>query len=232
MKKKLYAIGLTLALAAPVLTACGGEKQTDSSTESTMEKSETNVSVDDLGFTEYKIENGMGSTEYIVAVKNNSKSIISADFTTAKAYDADNKELGESVSSTFTLGPDEETCITFYYADVTGIDHLDYKSGMSIKEASIDKSPLANLELSSTKNDKGVELTVKNNGSYDVEYVYADVLFLDADGNALDSTAVFTCGDDDDNKLSAGESSTTEAIYYGDVAFDHAVCYLSGTVYK
>ena len=237
MKKKLLALGLIAALSSSILVGCGGDTKSDSvSTESAQEnmmttsetttKDKKEITLEDLELKEYKYSNSY-STEYLVAVKNNSQLTIQIGANDT-AYDLSNNMVGASSSDIYVIGPGEESCMLFYFSS-SDVDHVEYKDTLQYKINPYNFIPvLSNLKVQEAVNDESLILAVTNDGNISARSVEAYAVFMDEENTSLAISSGFV--GDSDLEVKPGATQSGEIDYFesyekGD--FDHVVWYLS-----
>lgn len=247
--KKTIVLPLLVAL---VLTGCSSQKyknvtnNSETGTTKTKEKSEETdaskgepnkiseeLTIDDLQFTEYSLEDDFG-TNYLVAVKNNSDLTVGIS-ANATAYSADNNLLGAASSEIDVLGPNEESVLDFYFSSVSGIDHIDYKDNLQFVTGTnlYYKPVISNLSVQDGLNGDVLTLAVTNNGDYAAEFVEAYAIFMDASGTPLQIASNFIT--DSNSEIAPGAMQSTQIEYYSAYdkgEYDHVTYYLTGRAEK
>ncbi|NCB33167.1 MAG: hypothetical protein EOM64_04710 [Erysipelotrichia bacterium] len=192
--------------------------------------SSNELKLDDLGITEYKFENDY-ATEYLLAVKNNS-SLTATIMTNATAYDASGNMLGAADGMVDDIGPGEESCMTLYFNDVKGIDHIEYRNNMQYK-IDLCKPVLSGLSVQQAVNGDALTLAITNNNEYAAEFVQGYAVFLDANNNAVGMNNTYFCDANYEIAAGATQSATLDYYYsYSNGPFDHVVWYLTGRASK
>ena len=245
MNKKIICSLLSLTL----LASCSSTKNenvkntSESGTTKTKEKEKSQIesslkkskelSLEDLSFTEYLLENSFGS-EYLVAVKNNSDLTVGIS-ANATAYDASNALLGAASSSIDVLGPNEESVMLFYFDSVSGIDHIDYKDNMQYSaDSKLYYNPVvSNLSVEDGLNGDVLTLAITNNGEYAAQFVEAYAVFMDENGTPLQISSNYVT--DSNYEIAPGAMQSTQIEYYSSYdkgEYDHVTYYLTGRAEK
>ena len=203
-----------------------------SQSESSLKKSKE-LSLEDLSFTEYLLENSFGS-EYLVAVKNNSDLTVGIS-ANATAYDASNALLGAASSSIDVLGPNEESVMLFYFDSVSGIDNIDYKDNMQYSaDSKLYYNPVvSNLSVEDGLNGDVLTLAITNNGEYAAQFVEAYAVFMDENGTPLQISSNYVT--DSNYEIAPGAMQSTQIEYYSSYdkgEYDHVTYYLTGRAEK
>lgn len=236
---------LSFLLAISLLAGCSNsenqnvatstESGTTATAEATTEPTESadELSIDDLQFTEYSLENDF-ATEYLVAVKNNSNITVGLS-ANATAYDASNGLLGADTAEIDVLGPNEESVFLFYFDGVSGVDHIDYKDNIQYSVGSnlYYEPVISNLSVQDAVNGDVLTLAVTNNGEYDAEFVEAYAVFMDANNTPLEIDETYIV--DSNSKIAAGATQSEQINYYSSYnkgAFDHVTYYFTGRADK
>ncbi len=170
-------------------------------------------------------ENGMGGSEYFMAVTNNSDSAVQLS-STASAKDESGNVLGNAELSIEIIGPGETTVGCFIFDNVTGIKSVDC-------EMSYDKDPsykpvVGNLTVDRHENATSVSAVISNDGDTVAQFVEAYALFFDDEENLLyyDHTTV-----GGSSIILPGKKITVQLNNYSDYleqTYDRIEFYLTG----
>ena len=179
------------------------------------------VSDSDFAVTEYSYQNVIGDTMWFLAIQNNSEKIVGVNVNMT-AYDAAGNVIGADSGSITVLGVGEESIASFYFNNVTGIDHVGYTMDFS---TDLYYSPvIKDLSVEYSTNEKNAIVTITNHGSEVAEFVEAYALFFDADGKVSQYTSNYFT--DDDFELKPGAAITKQMNAYG--TFSNVKIYISG----
>lgn len=242
MKRKIIALSLCSFLA---LTGCSSSKNQNVANNgggdsgATVENQATptpaaendQLSLDNFSFTEYKYEDDY-STQFLVAVKNNSNVTISLS-ANATAYDANNQMLGAADSSIDVLGSGEESVLFFYFDGVKGADHIDYKDNLQYGVDLYYQPVISNLSVQEAANANGLTVAITNNGSVPAEYVEVYAVYTDANGTPIEISSNYCV--DSNSEIAPGATQSTTVDYYRDYDFGpytNVTYYLTGRAEK
>lgn len=181
---------------------------------------------DDLEYVEYKYENRY-ATIYVIGVTNTSDADIRID-ANGVAYDAGNNIIGAADNTNACIGAGEKSYLKFYFSDVSGVDHIDYKSGLQIKQDDRFVPVISKLDIQGNVNGDVVTFSATNNGDVAAEYVEVQALFLDANNNVLYEDSKFLT--DSNSEIAVGATQVGQINYYNSdgATFDHVDWYVSG----
>lgn len=181
---------------------------------------------DDFTYTEYKYES-YGSTIFVASFTNTSDATIRMDVN-AVAYDASNNIIGASDDTNACIGAGEQSYIKFYFSDVTGIDHVDYKSGMAIKQDDRFVPVISNLDVQGNVNGDVITYSVVNNGDIAAEFVQIVSIYLDSNNTVLDLDESYVT--DSDSEIKAGATQVEQVNYYNrdGLSFNHVDYFVKG----
>ena len=181
----------------------------------------------DLEYVEYSYVDSIGDSVYVVSVKNNSDVDIRIDVN-GVAYDANNNIIGAADDTNACIGTGEQSYIKFYFSDVTGIDHVDYKNGMQISQDDGFVPAISNLDVQGNVNGDVVTYSVKNNGEIAAEFVQVLSVFLDASNTVLYMEESYVT--DSNSEIAAGATQVEQVNYYNkdNLSFDHIDWFVKG----
>ena len=174
-----------------------------------------------LSVREFWFESRWGDTYVFLAVTNNSDTDVAVQGNAA-ALDAAGNVLGAGDLSIDVIGPGQESIGYFYFDDVTGVDHVDYKLQGDPDSYYVDI--IAGLEGDASINNNNVVISLTNNGPIPAKFVQVYALFFDANDNMVDWDYVYVT--DDDNEIKPG--STLSAQLDTNEAFDYAELFITG----
>lgn len=190
--------------------------------DSSSSKGNSSVTDSDFDITEYTYSNDIArSSMYFLVIKNNSEKTVGIDGNMT-AYDGSGNVIGAADGSIDVLAPEEESIATFYFNDVTGIDHVDYK--LNYDTAPYYTSGLKDLKVEENINSKNVVVTVTNNGTEASQFVEAHALFFDSQGNVISYESTYVV--DDDSVIKPGATISKQIDSYK--PFDTVKVYLTG----
>ena len=180
-------------------------------------------SVNDSDFerTEYIYDNSLGDTVYLLALKNNSSSVVSV-FGNATAYDFGGGAIGAGEGSIEVLGSGETSLMTVYFDGVTAPEKV--SCDLTYKTDVFYKPVISNIKMEQSINDKNLTLIATNEGDYSAEFVEAYAIFLDGNNKVVSYTSDYIT--DGDSELKPGQSLSAQLDCYE--SFDHVECYLTG----
>ena len=190
--------------------------------DSSSSKGNSSVTDSDFDITEYTYSNDIArSSMYFLVIKNNSEKTVGIDGNMT-AYDGSGNVIGAADGSIDVLAPEEESIATFYFNDVTGIDHVDYK--LNYDTAPYYTSGLKDLKVEENINSKNVVVTVTNNGTEASQFVEAHALLFDSQGNVISYESTYVV--DDDSVIKPGATISKQIDSYK--PFDTVKVYLTG----
>ena len=174
-----------------------------------------------LSVREFWYESRWGDTYLFLAVTNNSDHDVEVEGNAA-AVDANGNVLGADDLDIDVIGPGQESIGYFYFDDVTGADHVDYKLQGDPDSYYVDI--IAGLEGDASINNSNVVISLTNNGPIPAKFVQVYALFFDANENMVDWD--YTYVTDDDNEIKPG--STLSAQLDTRENFDYAELFITG----
>lgn len=174
-----------------------------------------------LSVREFWYESRWGDTYLFLAVTNNSNVDVEVEGNAA-ALDANGNVLGADGMSIDVIGPGQESIGYFYFDEVSGVDHVDYKLQGDPDSYYVDI--IAGLEGDASINNNNVVISLTNNGPIPAKFVEVYALFFDANDNMVDWD--YTYVTDDDNEIKPG--STLSAQLDTSETFDYAELFITG----
>lgn len=184
----------------------------------------TEVTESDFEIKKYVYENSIGDTMYFLGIKNNSDKNVSININMT-AFDSAGSTIGAADGSINTLAPGEESLASFYFNNVNNIHHVEYTMGFDTSPYF--SSALKDMEITESKNDKNVVVTIKNNGTEPLQFVSAHALFLDSSGKVIAHEETYFTDDDFELKPGATISKQLDSrkkydsvvIYYSSIQY-------------
>lgn len=169
---------------------------------------------------EYSYENIIGSTNYVLIVKNNSGKSVDVNIN-ATAMDAEGKLIGAADSFESALSGGEEACLINLFSGVKGVASFSYT--LSVEENRYYEGAIQDLAFEQSITDKKVIVSCTNNGKEAVEFVRAYGLFF-KEGKLVDSDTSYII--DSDSELKPGVTLSKELSSSNE--FDEVKVYYSG----
>lgn len=190
-------------------------KNTDNETE-TNNLNKNDIKVVD----EYYMENSIGDTEYYLVIKNESNQTVAVE-SSAIALNKAGEEIGAADGEIEDLPSKCESIISFYFSSTKDVSKFKYN--LNINQEEYYKPAIQNIHVTSKVMKDKVIVKCKNNGTDDVEFLQAYVLFFKGKKLVGSDSAYFT---NDDSVIPAKETITKQIESYE--KFDSVKIYLSG----
>ena len=124
------------------------------------------------------------------------------------------------------IGPGQQSIGYFYFDNVAGVDHVEYR--LSYNTDLSYKDVLCNLAVEETINNENIIVSVKNTGDYSARFVEAYALFFDAKGRIISYNSTYFT--DDDSEIKPDATITKQLNSY--TAFDSVQLYFTGRASK
>lgn len=223
MKKKIAMI-IIGAIATAMLFGCSSAPNNTGSNETTTEvtstteattttTSETTTTAKELLESDFEVQEYIyvpwfkkENTDCLLVIKNNSTESAYVKFNIT-AHDKKDNVIGAASTSSYFIGPSEETFVYCTLEDVTGVDHITRK--MTISDGGTKVPEIGSLVAETHVNKNNVVLTISNNGQNEATEIYAYVVFFDKNGKVVDYTIT-----DEIYSLPAGDSTSVQLKTY------------------
>ena len=179
----------------------------------------------DFDIQEFAYEDSIGDTLYFLIIANNSDMDVEVSGN-ATAKDAAGSALGADEMSIDVIGPGQQSIGYFYFDNVAGVDHVEYR--LSYNTDLSYKDVLCNLAVEETINNENIIVSVKNTGDYSARFVEAYALFFDAKGRIISYNSTYFT--DDDSEIKPDATITKQLNSY--TAFDSVQLYFTGRASK
>ena len=133
-----------------------------------------------------------------------------------------------SVNSLDCLAPGDESVLIHTFGSSDKIQTIEYY--FYYDDDPYYASAVQEISTKYTETDGKVEVTLTNNGTHDISYPYAYILFFDENDQLLDYE--WNSFYNNDGKLLHGESVSQTVYYYGDGEYDHIGIYVIASYSK
>lgn len=169
---------------------------------------------------QYSYENSIGSTYFVLVVRNNSDKTVSIRANTV-AKDGNGNIVGAADGSEEPVGAGQEVCLLHGFFDISDIADFEYT--LYASECRYSDSAVQDLSYTQNMTENGAVFQVTNNGREPVEFVEGRALFFSGGRLVYSDSTYFT---DDDSELKSGNTISKQLEPYVD--FDSVQFYLTG----
>lgn len=173
-----------------------------------------------LDVREYSMESSIGSTYYILVIKNNSPYTLSIS-ANCTAKSSEGALIGAASSEENAIESGYEVCLINLFDDAVNVSSFAYE--LTAKEDTYNMPVLSDLYFEVSNTDKKAIVTCTNNGSEPAEFVKGVALFFKNDILINYDYTYFT---DDDNEIKPGSTIAKELRAFA--SYDDVKIYYSG----
>ena len=178
-----------------------------------------------LDIKDYYYDNRWASYCYVV-VKNNTDIAMEVSGN-ALAKNSDGSIVGAAnYSGIDVLGPNETSIGYFFFMDVNDIGNVEYS--ITPSECRYWRPVVGNLSVETVIAGNNIVVTVTNNGDYAAEFVRVHALFLDENGNVVDTADTYAV----DNESEIKPNASIYCQLHSYESFDTVEVYLTGRADK